>query len=911
MIKLISELKNRDSNKNRDSDHFFKMVAVPIFILVLSFFTAAQAEVAIVSAPLTWGPDNSSEYLLPALSGGRYATDQFVATKGQVSAIIMNWESKGKIEMEVSADNGLHYTPVVNGVPLKSGFVNGDRIRWRAKALSDDAQLISVKISYTDTSGIKGDFGEPLLSGYQYRKAFSIKNNSAEDLYNYQLKLRIGESELTQGVGLNTSARAKDDFSDLRFTATDAQTILPYYLENIEGESPNRVAIVWVKIPQMLKGSLLKLYLYYGNSEAEGISDGNKTFDFFDDFEALSLDQDKWVIHIDKNGSQQLNGGLLKLDAAEVITKDYIFKEGIVEYSAEVASGFENSLNLRNKNNNSYDIPNWVAYSSVYKGAEHCIALDGIVKSNDATATPTVAGGKYDYRLGIEGGNFVFERYDSLSKERQASTVYKAEAVAKEGYLSLRSGGDGNGKNTIYFSSVRVRKAASVEPTFYAAGTEETVSLPVFSGTVISSKGNLSLAPDAKSGYYISQDISAAEPVRIIIPDWRMDSSDKTYFNFKVSADKGESYRSGCEKEKFYYASKKDFKAGTNLRARVDLSRDTLAQVSSGVSLISLDYRPGRISVIAPNGGEAISYGSQRDITWSAQEYEPSYPMNIYFSADSGRNYLTVAQALPNSGGYAWSVQAPETRRGLIKVADALDEQVFDVSDKFFRISESKEPNDYVLTGEGRWDNASAWSRGSIPGLGSEVKIASNATIVADNPVSFRSLTIGDGIGNTTTKLILKSGVEQGSGEIIIRKGGQLIQDSQSQVVINGNLTVKSGGLITHPASGKIDINAKNISLEPGSRIIADSAYGCDGGLIRISTSGDFNIFGMITADGDKTQGGKGGAIYLDAGTFGGRNAVITADGGYNKSNPDNHGVFVPRGGGKISGLVSTSSGEK
>jgi len=889
---------------------FVKMVAVPILFLLFS--TAAQAEVAIISAPLTWGVDNSGEYPLPALSsGGLYSTDQFVATNGQVSSITMNWESKGKVEMEVSADNGLHYAPIVNGVPLKNDFVKGDRIRWRAKSLSDDAKLISVKISYTDTSGVKGDFGQPLLSGYKYRKAFSVKNNSAQDLYNYQLKLRIGESELTQGVGLNTSARASDDFSDLRFTATDTQTILPHYLENIEGESPNRIAVVWVKIPQMQQDSLLKLYLYYGNSEAESISDGNKTFDFFDDFKALALDQDKWVIHVDKNGSQQLNGGLLKLDAAEVITKDYIFKEGIVEYSAEVASGFENSLNLRNKNNDSYDIPNWVAYSSVYKGAEHCIALDGIVKGNDATATPTVAGGKYDYRLNLDGGNFVFERYDSLSKERQAVVDYKAEAALKEGYLSLRSGGDGNGKNTIYFSAVRVRKAASVEPIFYAAGKEEIVSLPVFVGTAISSKGNLVLAPDAKSGYYISQDISAAEPVRIIIPNWRRDSSDKADLSLKVSADKGESYKSGCEKEKFYYASKKDFKVGTNLRAYVGLSRDTLDQVSSGISSISLDYRPGRINVIAPNGGEVISYGSQRDITWSAQEYENSYPMNIYFSADSGRSYGLVAENIRNSGEYVWNVQVPETRKGLIKVADALDEQVFDLSDKLFRISESKEPSDYVLTGEGRWHNASAWSRGSIPGLGSEVKIVSNATIVADKPVSFRSLTIGDGIGNTTTKLILKAGAEQGSGEIIIRKGGQLIQDSQSQVVINGNLTVKSGGLITHPASGKIDINAKNISLEPGSRIFADAAYGLDGGLIRMSTSGDFNISGRINADGDKAKGGKGGSIYLDAGTFGGRNAVITADGGYNKSNPDNHGVFIPRGNGKISGLVSTSSEEK
>ncbi|MBN2831568.1 MAG: DUF2341 domain-containing protein [Candidatus Omnitrophica bacterium] len=691
MTKLISEV------KNRDSDHFhFKMVAVPIFVLVLSFFTAVQAEVAIVSAPLTWGPDKLGEYLLPALSGGRYATDQFVATKGQVSAITMNWESKGKIEMEVSADNGLHYTPVVNGVPLKSGFVNGDRIRWRAKALSDDAQLISVKISYTDTSGVKGDFGEPLLSGYQYRKAFSIKNNSAEDLYNYQLKLRIGESELTQGVGLNTSARAKDDFSDLRFTATDTQTILPYYLENIEGESPNRVAVVWVKIPQVLKGSLLKLYLYYGNSEAEGISDGNKTFDFFDDFKASALDQDKWVIHIDKNGSQQLNGGLLKLDAAEVITKDYIFKEGIVEYSAEVASGFENSLNLRNKNNNSYDIPNWVAYSSAYKGAEHCIALDGIVKSNDATATPTVAGGKYDYRLGIEGGNFVFARYGYETKEKEANVTYKVEPAAEKGYLSLRSGGDGSGRNIIYFGSVRVRKSAALEPEFASAGKEELITLPVFVNTTLSAKGNLILSPGVKSGYYIPQDIFSDEPVRIMIPDWSTEPFGEGEIKIKISADKGTSYQSECERGRFYYASKKDFTAGHNLKVRLDFSIQDSGRLNvryggggnGGLSEFSLDYRPGKITVISPNGGESWVQGTKKEIVWSALEYERSYPFNIAYSSDAGKNYEVVTDKAANTGKFLWNVPDKPTKKAKIKITDTLS---YDTSDKVFSIV-SEEP---------------------------------------------------------------------------------------------------------------------------------------------------------------------------------------------------------------------------
>ncbi|MFY9402081.1 MAG: DUF2341 domain-containing protein [Candidatus Omnitrophota bacterium] len=919
MMKII----NKNKGNKGDSDYYYfcamiKKVAVPFlkkvavpFLVVCFFVATAQAEVSVIKSSLTWGPDKSGEYLLPELSNGMYATDRFVAAKGQVSAITMNWKSRGKIEMEVSLDNGLHYTPVVNGVPLKSGFVKGDRIRWRAKALSDDAKLISVKISYVDTSGVRGDFGEPLLSGYQYRKVFTIKNNSTQDLYNYQLRLRIGEGELTKDAELNTSSRAKEDFSDLRFTAADAQTILPYYLERIEGEEPNRVAVVWVNVPQLLKGSLLNLYLYYGNSQAASLSDGDKTFDFFDDFNDPVKSNEKWVTYAEKSGALQLKDGKIKLDAAEAITKDFIFKKGIIEYFAQIESGFENSLNLRAKNDNSYDIPAWVAYSSAHKGAEHCIAIDGIVKSNDLSAIPLSLGEAYLYRLESLGGNISFSRYEAKAKEKQAEAVYEHLPEQKEGYISLRSGGDGSGKNVVYFSQIRVRKSALVEPSFVSSGNEELVSLPVFSNTIISPKGNLVLADEAKSGYYISMGVSSLEPIRIIIPDWRIDSFDKTYLNFKISADRGQTFKGDCKKNNFYYLSRKDFNGGDNLKARVDLSRDTLAQVSSGLSAISLDYRPGRINVIAPNGGEDIPYGSQRDITWSAQEYEENYPMNIYFSSDSGKNYQLIAGGVFNSGDYLWNVEAAETKRGMVKISDALDASVFDTSDKVFKVVKRAESSEYILSGEGKWDNANAWANHRIPGILSDVKVSSNTTLIAENPVAFRSLTIGDGIGNVTTKLILKAGVELGSGEIIIRKGGQLIQDGKPQVVINGNLTVKSGGLITHTASGKVDISAKNITLEPGSIVGASAKYGKDGGVVKLTTPGNFNISGRINADGDKIAGGKGGEIYLTAGSFSGEKAVITADGGYNESNPDNHGKFIPKGLGRISGLVSTSSGER
>ena len=374
-MKIINN--NNNNNNKGDSDYYYfcamiKKVAVPILVACF-FVVAAQAEVLVIKAPLTWGLDKSAEYPLPKVLNGIYTTDQFVATEGQVSAITMNWESRGAISMEVSADNGLQYTPVINGVPLESGFVSGDRIRWRAQALNEDAQLTAVNLSYSDTSGVIGDFGQPLLSGFMYRKEFIVRNDSREDLYNYQMKLRIGESELAKDADICLSKKAKEDFSDIRISASDGKRILSYYLESIEGELPGkRSAVIWVNIPQLPKEKDLKLYLYYGNPQALSLSSGEQTFDFFDDFKDPAKSNEKWITYTEKNGTLQLKNGEIKLDAAEAITKDFLFKEGIVEYPVEIESGFENSLNLRVQNGNSYDIPLWSGYSSLYKGAEHC-----------------------------------------------------------------------------------------------------------------------------------------------------------------------------------------------------------------------------------------------------------------------------------------------------------------------------------------------------------------------------------------------------------------------------------------------------------------------------------------------------------------------------------------------------------
>ncbi len=76
---------------------------------------------------------------------------------------------------------------------------------------------------------------------------------------------------------------AKSDGSDLRVTASDGTTLLPFW---IESWMPGVSASVWVRLPSLASGGNTTLYLYFGNSIAASASSGAAVFDFFDDFEA-------------------------------------------------------------------------------------------------------------------------------------------------------------------------------------------------------------------------------------------------------------------------------------------------------------------------------------------------------------------------------------------------------------------------------------------------------------------------------------------------------------------------------------------------------------------------------------------------------------------------------------------------
>lgn len=118
------------------------------------------------------------------------------------------------------------------------------------------------------------------------RMAINITNNGGSNLTNYPILVTLNNFDYS---------KTNPDGSDLRFTDYSKTVSYHYWIEtwNTHGESR-----IWVKVPSIPVWdgtgevpSANRMYMWYNNSAASSESDGDLTFEFFDDFDA---DLSKW-----------------------------------------------------------------------------------------------------------------------------------------------------------------------------------------------------------------------------------------------------------------------------------------------------------------------------------------------------------------------------------------------------------------------------------------------------------------------------------------------------------------------------------------------------------------------------------------------------------------------------------------
>ena len=117
------------------------------------------------------------------------------------------------------------------------------------------------------------------LSGWSYRKAITVTEQSGNDLENFKFKISLDSSNFD-------FSKANSDGSDIRFTKDDGISLLSHWIE--KWDSSNQEATIWIRIPSISANSSITIYMYYGNSSASDESSLYDTFSESDDFEGSS-----------------------------------------------------------------------------------------------------------------------------------------------------------------------------------------------------------------------------------------------------------------------------------------------------------------------------------------------------------------------------------------------------------------------------------------------------------------------------------------------------------------------------------------------------------------------------------------------------------------------------------------------
>ena len=111
------------------------------------------------------------------------------------------------------------------------------------------------------------------LEGWQYQREITIRDNSGKTLADYQVLLDLS--------GSNFPINANADGSDLRFVLDGKE--LSYGIDEFDPGAKTGKA--WVKVPKISASGTVTVRMYYGNPSASSQSNGDATFEFFDDFD--------------------------------------------------------------------------------------------------------------------------------------------------------------------------------------------------------------------------------------------------------------------------------------------------------------------------------------------------------------------------------------------------------------------------------------------------------------------------------------------------------------------------------------------------------------------------------------------------------------------------------------------------
>ena len=318
------------------------------------------------------------------------------------------------------------------------------------------------------------------LTGWTYRKKITITGASGAGT-NFQVLLKVGESSGASGADFHLENKssnfpsAKNNGGDLRFTDSDETTLLDFWVEQVTGSSPNRVAYIWVEVADDL-GSNQDIYCYFGNSSASSASNGANTFLFFDDFDGSYVDGSKWNKHDGTSASSVATNGDSTVTYS-LMTNSYTISNGVIEaLQYETNEYVDSQMWYRSQaanDNNSYV---WVRRDrgdySLHDSYFHKRVADNWGSSYKvASYSPTTSAWRIARVILSDSNFYVYVLNTSYSQEHSNSW---SESTWSSGYIGFsHQFGSSSYSKTDW---IRVRKYNATSPVFNSAGSLETLT---------------------------------------------------------------------------------------------------------------------------------------------------------------------------------------------------------------------------------------------------------------------------------------------------------------------------------------------------------------------------------------------------------------------------------------------------
>jgi PKD repeat protein len=160
----------------------------------------------------------------------------------------------------------------------------------------------------TKTNYINISFDKP---SYTYNISHMINGSSSGTVTGYPVTMVLWNTSGTSSseTCYLGSAKTRTDWGDIRFSQ-DNVTDLPYWIETASLNATS--ARFWINMSSITGGTTTQtpLFVYFGNSSKTNVSNGSRTFPFFDDFDnGTTLDTTKWTA----GGTPTISGGEITL----------------------------------------------------------------------------------------------------------------------------------------------------------------------------------------------------------------------------------------------------------------------------------------------------------------------------------------------------------------------------------------------------------------------------------------------------------------------------------------------------------------------------------------------------------------------------------------------------------------------